>query len=241
MLVLLFVAAVGTAALSATLGMAGGLVLMGVFTLLLPVPEAMVLHGLTQLWSNGGRAWLLRAHVERGPLWRYALGAVAAAAVAGLVAIEPPKALVYLGIGSLPWIARAMPPMPALDLRRPWAAVLAGVLVSGVQALVGIAGPLLDLFFLHSTLDRKAVVATKASTQVIAHALKIGVFAGMLGSASGLGLQAAVCIAGATVGTRLGSLLLERLSEAQFRSWSGRTILGVGAVYVAMGLWLVVG
>ena len=241
MLVLLFFAAVGTATLSATLGMAGGLVLMGLFTLVLPVPEAMVLHGLTQLWSNGGRAWLLRAHVERGPLWRYALGAGAAAVVAGLVAVEPPKALVYLGIGALPWVARLLPPMPALDLRRQWAAVLAGVLVSGVQALVGVAGPLLDLFFLHSSLDRKAVVATKASTQVIAHALKVGVFAGMVGEASGLGLKAAVCVAGATVGTRLGGWTLERLSEAQFRRWSGRAILGIGAVYLAMGLRLMVG
>jgi hypothetical protein len=47
------------AALSALLGMAGGMVFMAGLTLLLPVPTAMVLHGATQLISNGSRALLL--------------------------------------------------------------------------------------------------------------------------------------------------------------------------------------
>jgi uncharacterized protein len=241
-MVLLFLVAMGTAALSGTFGMAGGLVLMGVFAAILPVPEAMVLHGLTQLGANGGRAWLLRAHVARTSLRALAAGALGAGVVGGLSAVEPPRAWVYLGLGALPWAARALPRGAwverGLDAGRPGAAALCGALVVGAQTVAGAAGPLLDLFFLGGRMDRRQVVATKAAAQAIAHALKVGVFLGMVDAAGRLVAPALVCLAGAAVGTRIGTLLLSRLSEEAFRRWSGRLVLGVGAAYVLRGLHL---
>lgn len=52
-----------TAILSAMLGMAGGLVLMGGLALVLPVSAAMVTHGAVQSVSNGWRAVLLRRFI----------------------------------------------------------------------------------------------------------------------------------------------------------------------------------
>jgi hypothetical protein len=63
-MLLLVVASGLSAILSATLGMAGGMALMGVFTATLPVAEAMALHGLTQLVANGGRVVVHRNHVD---------------------------------------------------------------------------------------------------------------------------------------------------------------------------------
>lgn len=236
MLPLLFTAALATALLSATLGMAGGLVLMGLYTWLLPVPEAMVLHGLTQLAANAGRAVILRAHIERRGLLGYTVGAVAAAAIARGLALTPPAWAVYLGLGLLPWLVRLVPSTTTPDIRRPATAALAGAVVSGVQSLAGVAGPLLDLFFLNAPLDRRAVVATKSATQVIAHTLKIGVFAGLATLDRTLAVEAAVCLVGATLGTRLGTLVLGRISEAAFKRWTRRTVLAVGAGYLAMGV-----
>ena len=54
---------VATAFLSGIFGMAGGLILMGVLLALMPVPAAMMLHGVTQLASNGWRAFLWRDHI----------------------------------------------------------------------------------------------------------------------------------------------------------------------------------
>jgi hypothetical protein len=48
--------------------MAGGLVLVGVLLALLPLPEAMALHAVTQMASNGWRGWLWRAHVVWQPV-----------------------------------------------------------------------------------------------------------------------------------------------------------------------------
>src|SRR5262245_38961447 len=72
-------AVLSTSFISGIFGMAGGMILMGILLLMLPLAAAMVLHGATQLASNGWRAWLWRHHIQ----WRiaalYAVGAGAAA------------------------------------------------------------------------------------------------------------------------------------------------------------------
>ena len=59
-------AMVATAFLSGIFGMAGGLILIGILLVMLPVPDAMMLHGVTQFASNGWRALLWWRHVR----WR---------------------------------------------------------------------------------------------------------------------------------------------------------------------------
>ena len=44
-----------TSFISGILGMAGGMILMGVLLALLPLPAAMVLHAVTQMASNAWR------------------------------------------------------------------------------------------------------------------------------------------------------------------------------------------
>ena len=57
---------VATAFLSGMFGMAGGLILIGVLLALMPVPEAMALHAVTQMASNGWRALLWLAVYPTG-------------------------------------------------------------------------------------------------------------------------------------------------------------------------------
>ena len=52
-----------TALLSGVFGMAGGLILVGVLLVVMPLPQAMVLHAVTQMASNGWRALLWRQHI----------------------------------------------------------------------------------------------------------------------------------------------------------------------------------
>ena len=60
---------VATAFLSGLFGMAGGLILIGVLLALMPLPTAMVLHAITQMASNGWRAFLWRAHIRWRPVF----------------------------------------------------------------------------------------------------------------------------------------------------------------------------
>ena len=65
---------VATSFLSGIFGMAGGLILIGVLLTLMPLPAAMVLHAITQMASNGWRAFLWRSHIKWRPVSVYLIG-----------------------------------------------------------------------------------------------------------------------------------------------------------------------
>jgi len=140
------VAVLLTATLSGVLGMAGGLLLMGVLLLVLPTAVAFVVHGLLQLVSNGWRTVLHRRHVRWRVIAWYALGSVAAAGLLGALAWVPSKPVTYLALGLVPglvWLPRRW---LALDITRPPQAVAAGLLSTGINLVAGVSGPLLDVF-----------------------------------------------------------------------------------------------
>ena len=98
----LLVAAFATALLSGVFGMAGGLVLMGVLALILPVQAAFVTHGVLQLAANGWRALIQRNHIRWAVIGWYGLGSLVAALVLLLLAFSPSRALLFLCLGLTP-------------------------------------------------------------------------------------------------------------------------------------------
>ena len=100
---------VGTSFLSGIFGMAGGMILIGVLLALLPLPEAMVLHGVTQMASNGWRAALWIRHVRWGSIWPYVAGGLAALWLWSLTQDVPSKPVALLLLGVTPFLARLMP------------------------------------------------------------------------------------------------------------------------------------
>lgn len=226
-------AALITAAVSGVLGMAGGLLLMGALLLVLPATVAFVVHGLLQLVSNGWRAFLQRRHLHWAVVGWYSLGAAAAAGLVAGVAYAPAKPLTYLLLGLVPglvWLPRGR---LALDASRPPHAVAAGFSVTALNLVAGVAGPLLDVFFVRTGLNRHAVVATKAGTQVLSHAAKVVVYGGLLGS--GGGVPYAVVLAAvplSMLGTWLGGRLLDRISDASFTAATRWVVTAIGAAYL---------
>ncbi|MCH2458013.1 MAG: sulfite exporter TauE/SafE family protein, partial [Henriciella sp.] len=83
---IILIATLVTAFISGIFGMAGGLILMGVLTALLPVATAMIVHGAIQMVSNGWRAWLLRKQINWAIFARYATGSVGAVLLLVLLA-----------------------------------------------------------------------------------------------------------------------------------------------------------
>ncbi|SMH31323.1 TSUP family transporter [Azospirillum agricola] len=230
-----------TSFLSGLFGMAGGMALMGLLLLLLPVPSAMLLHGITQFTSNGWRAWLWRRHVDWGIVGRFAGGAAVAGAGFSLVGAVPDRATSLLILGLTPFMALAVPRRWALDATKPPHALMAGFLCMGIQLLAGISGPLLDVFFVRSGMTRQGVVATKAMTQVFGHAVKVAYFAPMVAGSSGETVEAAVILLSvgmALLGTNLSRRVLDRMSDAQFRRWSRYLVMGTASVYLGQGLLL---
>jgi uncharacterized membrane protein YfcA len=219
--------------------MAGGMILMGILLMLMPVTAAMVLHGVTQVASNGWRAFLWRGYVDWRIIAGYAIGSFAVFLLMKLVAAVPDKAVVYIAMGLTPFIVLALPPRYVPEITRPGAPILCGAIVMLVQLMAGVAGNVLDVFFQRSQMDRRAVVATKAASQVLAHLQRIaffGAFAGM-GDIFPLWVYGG-SIAIAMLGATLAAVILKRISDAAFRTWSRTIILAVSAVYLAKGLWL---
>ena len=232
-----------TAVLSGVMGMAGGVLLMAVLVTLLPVASAMILHGAVQAASNGARFLFLREHVMWGILPAYAVGALVAVLLFVSVALVPDPALVLILVGSFPWLARLVPTLRGLDVRRPVTGVACGATVTAAQLLAGASGPLLDAFYLRTEVDRRCIVATKALTQAAGHVLKIGYYAwvsdAVLDEVSLAGVPIWLIGAGivlAVVGARIGTRLLEKFDDRQFRRVTGWVILGLGALCIVKGV-----
>lgn len=238
--------AFATAFISGVFGMAGGLVLMGALGLLLSVPEAMVLHGLIQSVSNGSRAGLLLGHVRWRTLGLYAAGALVVGAGFAAATYAPSKAVLYVLLGLVPLVTWLPKKRLHLDAGRPAHAVLCGALVGAIQLLAGVAGPVLDVFFVRSAMTRRQIVATKAATQVVSHAVKLVYYGGALiasdpADARAMGGLFLIALPFTLAGTWAGSRLLARFSDDGFKMWSRRIVTSIGAVYLVRGALLLAG
>jgi uncharacterized membrane protein YfcA len=234
------VAVVATSFISGILGMAGGMILMGALLALMPVPAAMMLHGITQMASNGWRAWLWRSAIAWKIVGGIAIGALVALAVFAVLHIVVSRPIAYLILGITPFAVWLLPRDAKLDVDRRGHPLACGVVCTALQLLSGVSGPLLDVFFLHSKMGRREVVATKAAAQTFGHLVKIVYFGALLGGAeSEVELWLALAMVGlAMVGTTLSRRVLEGMSDVDFRQWTRRVVLVIGAYYLASGGWL---
>jgi uncharacterized membrane protein YfcA len=228
-----------TSFIAGVFGMAGGMILMGGLLLILPVANAMVLHGITQLASNGWRAVLWRAHVEWRIVLRYAAGLLASAGLFSLVSFVPDQRLVFVFLGLVPFIPFLVPDRHVPRATARGGAESCGFICTSMQFVSGVSGPTLDLYFVNTDIGRRAIVATKACCQVVTHLAKIVYFGAFLSASDAEGLSItviAVAIAAAITGTTLARPVLERLSDHGFRNYTRYIIMLIGIVYLVKGV-----
>jgi uncharacterized membrane protein YfcA len=238
---LLCAAMVGTSFLSGIFGMAGGLILIGILLALLPLPEAMMLHGVTQLASNGWRALLWWRHIRWRSVAAYIGGCLIALLVWSLWRYVPGKALALLLLGVTPFMVRLAPARLQADPESPVQGVFYGIACMSLILLTGVAGPLIDSFFLGGRLDRREIVATKAACQVFGHLAKLVYFGGIIEQAATVDpLVAILAVLSCMVGTLLAARVLETMTDTQFRRWANGIITAIAGYYVVHGALLLV-
>ncbi len=230
-----------TAFISGILGMAGGMILMGVLIAVLPLPAAMMLHGITQLASNGWRAMMLRQSIDWRVLRGYAVGVLLAFAAFAIVQLVASKPVALIMLGMMPFIGFALPEKLHLNVERRFHSTACGAICTGLSLVAGVSGPVLDVFFIRSKMGRHAVVATKAITQSLTHLAKI-IYFGAVVTATGEvdPLTAALMVALAFAGTALSRQVLERIDDTDFRMWTKWTVIVIGIVYLVSGVWQLV-
>ncbi len=232
---LLLAVAFVSSAISGTLGLGGGLLLIAVMAAVLPPAVVVPVHGAVQLASNSARTLALLGAVR----WR-------------LVALyAPPMVLgAALGVGlyrggELPWFRPAVGGVVLASVllertraaRLPrWALVPAGLLGGFLTVVVGATGPYLAAVLVSGNLERRQLVATQAAIQTFGHFLKLPAFAA-IGFAwrdqLPLVLPLVACVA---AGTWVGTRLLGRLPEQAFRRGL-RALLGILAVRLILSPW----
>lgn len=235
---LLTATAFATAILSAVVGMAGGMTLLGVMLLFLEPLVAIPLHAVVQLVSNGSRTFYQRRHVDWRIAGSFVLPLLPAGALGLAVARQLPPDALRLAIAALVlvatwrpgWLALARKPAAGRPFRRffPLGAVIGFLNVS-----VGATGVLAGPFFLGLGLSRQALIGSQALCQMAGHLAKILLF-GLAGFAfrDHAQLLAGLCAA-SLLGTAVGTRLLGSLSERSF-GWLYRGVLTVLAVQLLL-------
>ena len=229
-----------TSFLSGIFGMAGGIILLGVLLVMMPLAPAMVLHGATQLVSNLWRAWLWRAAIRWEIVLCYALGALVAAAIFAVVRLTPSKPVTLLAVGLIALVGLWLPARLAPDITVRWHGFACGAICTALHLVAGISGPILDVSFVRTDLGRRATVATKAAVMALGHLLKVVYFGQMLLVQGDTVAPAALALAVvlAVAGTQLSRSVLDAISDAQFRRWSRALIIGIAATCLVQGLYL---
>lgn len=234
--VLIVAAAFLTSILSGIFGMAGGLVFMGVLAWILPVTTALALHGVIQFASNAWRAVFHRMHVAWPVLLWFGIGAAVSIGFFSLVIFAPTRFYVFLGLGLMPILVWLPEHWLTLDATNRWHALGGGFVSTGIALVAGVSGPVTDLLFIRTKLNRHQVVATKAVMQAIGHASKILVYGGLL-----LGAQAraiiplpvtAIAVLASMAGIVVGGYVLDRISDAHFRSSRRWIVTIIGATFL---------
>jgi len=238
-LVLTAISVLATSFISGVFGMAGGMILMGVLVAFMPVSAAMVLHGAAQLTSNGWRALLWRRHSDFRIFGRFIVGLLLAGLVFAFIGFIPDRALVLITLGIVPFLVVLIPRRYVPQVTSPGGAELCGFLNTSMQFVAGVSGPLLDVFYVRTEMDRRSVVATKAICQASAHLAKLVYFGYAMDSGESVpGLLLGLAVGMAVIGTSLSKFVLERLSDHQFRRWTQILVMVLGSIYLVQGFYL---
>jgi uncharacterized membrane protein YfcA len=241
-LAILAVSALATSFISGILGMAGGMILMGILLAMMPLAVAMMLHGITQLASNGWRALMWRREVDWRVFRGYLYGAIVTTILFAVVKFVVSKPIALVAMGLTPFVTLALPEKLHLNVERRGHATACGIICSALSLTAGVSGPILDIFFVRSKMGRHAVIATKAMTQSLSHIMKIAYF-GAFVSVEGGSVHPALAttmVVLALIGTSLSKHVIARMDDQSFRFWTRWTVMTLGLFYLASGVWSLV-
>ena len=212
-LIVIAVAAVLTAALTAVAGAGGGLVLLVVMLQFVDPVVAIPAHGVVQLVSNGTRTITMRDDAEP-TLLRWYLPLLLPATVVGyFIADGIPRDTGRAVVGGFALLAVWWPAATAWLAPRGGGVrrlSLVGAVAGLLNPTIGATGPLLAPAFRTVTRDHVGFVATFSLVQTINHLAKVAVF-GVAGFVWSDHLpMIVVASVGVVVGTRVGARSIRR-------------------------------
>lgn len=204
-----------TSAFTAAFGIGGGVAMLGALGAAVPPALVIAVHGIVQLGSNVGRAFVQRAFAVWPLVFRFAAGSLAGVGLgAAVFTLLPERVLLGLLGGFI--LLMAFVPKPKIPGFASAGMIIGGAISTFLTMFVGATGPFVQALLLPLGLDKKKLVATHAVCTALQHGLKVIAF-GVLGFSFADWLPLVLLmIAAGFAGTVLGTRLLDRMSERVF-------------------------
>lgn len=225
-----FLAALSNAAFSA----GGAMIILAVTSTVLPVVSIVPIHSTLLIGSTSTRALFFWRQIDWKIAGPFLVGSVGAVAIGSRIYVELPDTIIATAISIVMLVAIWLPEVRwRPKLRHPWAIV--GFIHSLLSTLFAY-GALLHAIILHTGLKRRQIVATMAACLTGMSIFKISGYA-LNGFDYTPYLRIIVfSIAAAFLGTWVGKMVIDRISEALFRAvFRGLvTITAVRLLYVGL-------
>lgn len=186
-IIILFISALITSAISAVIGMGGGIILLGIMAIIIPQGFLVIaLHGIIQLVSNSTRTYVFKEHLKKNLIFNFFIGAFIGLLFSALIIY---LLMEFLGVQSASqikidflksliglFILWYLYLKPKTKKGKTMSFIGVGG-ISGISSIfIGATGPLIAPFFLNENLKKENIIANKAACQVISHVGKIPIF-----------------------------------------------------------------
>ena len=221
-----------SSALSASIGLGGGIMTITAFIYLINPLAVIPVHAITQANSNFFRALMMRKDISYTWIKPFIGGTILGVTIGGQLAFNMPKHLLEGIIGI--FVIYSLWGPKSINFTKPTnlISLFTGIITSFATMFVGGTGPLVAPFVKSTTNDRKVIVATQGAYMSIQHGLKILVF-GILGFNFGpyVVLIISIVLFG-ILGTWFGKYLLNLMPERLF-------IIGFNSIITALAIKLI--
>ncbi|MCG8457063.1 MAG: sulfite exporter TauE/SafE family protein [Holophagales bacterium] len=203
-----------SSALTAVLGIGGGVLLIALMPGLLPAAAIVPVHGVVQLASNVSRAYFARTYIAWQPVLPFAAGAILGAAAGSRFVVALPERWLPLLLGSFILIVTWL---PVKRIRWPGRFFTIGAVQTFVSLFVGAAGPLVSPLLLREGYEHHRIVATHGTVMSLLHAMKTATFVLLGFSFAPYWLLILGMLAAVTAGSWAGNQLRHRLPQDRLK------------------------
>jgi uncharacterized membrane protein YfcA len=232
--VLLLIGAFLAAAVSGSAGFGGALLLLPFLTIVVGAKEAVPLLTVAQLIGNLSRAGFGFRQIRWRPVALFVVGALPASILGALSFIRLDRAMVTRGIGAVILVTVLLRLSGRLDFKpSDRLLVIGGAMTGFLSGVAGSAGPLGAAVFLSLGLPPVSYVASEASTALVIHAAKIGVYGWSMELARGFWLLGAALGGAMILGTWTAKRLIEHVPSKAFERYVS-VLLIVISIYMVL-------
>lgn len=214
-IVLLISANLISSAITVSLGLGGGVIMLAVMANILPIAAVVPVHAVVLMGNNASRSFVLRKFITWPIAGWFIAGTVLGVTLSAPLVITLPKSWLFVAIGVFILYTIWRPSGVFSKFSKPLY-FIGGAVTGFLTLFVGATGPMVAALLPKKEMDPQELVATHGFLMTFQHAIKLVAF-GFLGFAFAqwFGLMLLMLIAG-YLGAVMGSKILKKWPKDLF-------------------------